>query len=236
MNRFAARLQRIVVRLRHNLGLKLMALAIAVLIWAIVGSDPVTEATFRVPVEFLNVPANLELLAETPVVQVWARGPSHAIRQATASDFEVRVDAALVAGPGAHTFSLDPQRALASSPLRVVDVVPAKINVSFERTVSKDVGIDPRLTGEPMPGYRVDSVSVDPAYATVIGPESHVNPLTAASTEPIDLTHVSSKEIFITDIYVPDALVRFGSSKTVKVTINVEREARSRANSLSKSR
>lgn len=82
------------------------------MLWAAAGSRLLTEATFRIPVEFINVPADPESLTDTdaPVVQVWARGPSQAMRQASASDFVVRIDAASVRKPGAHTFFLDAEK------------------------------------------------------------------------------------------------------------------------------
>src|SRR5580693_6788436 len=100
-----------------NVGLKLLSLSLAVALWAAVGSDPVTEASFRIPLEFINVPANLELLTEQPSVQLWARGPSHVVRRATTGDFAIRVNVAPITGPGERTFSLDPSSVAAPTPL-----------------------------------------------------------------------------------------------------------------------
>src|SRR5579862_6947164 len=96
----------------ENVGLKLLALCMATAMWAAVGSDPVTEAIFRVPVEFVNVPRNLEVITDHPTVQLWARGPSHAVRGAEPGDFAVRVNVA-TSGQGEHTFSFDPSSVIA---------------------------------------------------------------------------------------------------------------------------
>ena len=208
--------------LTEHLGYKLLSLALAVTLWIAVGSDPVTEATFRVPVEFVNVPANLELLTEQPSVQLWARGPSHAIRQASAADFAVRVNAALISGPGENTFALDAGRVSKPTPLEVKELIPSEIRVIFERTASKNVPIRPSFTGEPAPGLRVKSFTVDQSEAKIAGPASHVDPITEAATDPIDLAQLGEAKSFSTNVYVPDSLVRILNPRSIRVAVELE--------------
>lgn len=206
----------------QNLGLKLLSLALALALWAAVGSDPVTEANFRVPVEFTNVPRSLELLTEQPTIQLWARGPSHSVRQAGAGDFAVRVNAGHISRPGENTFSLDPARVVAPTGLQVVEVVPSEIRVIFERTASKEVPIQPQFSGQPMPGYRVTQFSLNPPRVRITGPSSHVEPITMADTDPVDLSQLSSTKTFTTSVFIPDPLVRSVDPKTVRLTVEVE--------------
>jgi YbbR-like protein len=208
----------------QHAGLKLLSLAMAVALWAAVGSDPVTEATFRVPVEFINVPPSLELLTEQPSVQLWARGPSHAIRQAAAGDFAVRVNAAPITGPGSRTYSIDPGHVVAPNPLQVIALIPSEIRVSFERSVSKDIPIQPRFSGDPLPGYRMKGFSVHPPQARVSGPESHVKSIAIASTDPVEVGHLSGQTIFVTALSVSDPLVRILEPRTVEVTVEIGRD------------
>lgn len=209
--------------LTENVGLKLLSLAVAVLLWAAVGNDPVTEAVFRVPIEFINVPASLEVLTEQPSVQLWARGPSHAVRRASPGDFAVRVNVAPIAGPGARSFSLDPASVVAPSPLQVVEVIPSEVGVTLEQTVYKEVPIEPHFSGEPAPGYGVKEFRVNPSQARIVGPGSLVSPIAAASTDPVDLTRLAGDKTFETNVYVPNPLVRFASPRAVKVTVVVEK-------------
>jgi len=206
----------------ENAGLKLLSLALAVALWAAVGSDPVTEATFRVPLEFTNVPANLEVLTEQPSVQLWARGPSHAVRRAEPGDFVVRVNVAPASGPGERTFSLDPASVTAPTPLQVVGLIPSEVRVSLERTASKEVPIDPQFSGEPAPGYRMREFHLKPSLARITGPSSHVSPITAATTDPIDLTQLSANKTLLTNVYIRDPLVRFLRPRAVEVTVEIE--------------
>ena len=206
----------------ENVGLKLLALALAVALWAAVGSDPVTEATFRVPLEFINAPSNVEVLADQPTVQLWARGPSHLLRQSTAADFAVRVSVASMAAPGELTFSLDPGSVAAPTPLRVIQLMPSEVRVTLEHIVSKDIPIDPQFSGAPAPGYRLKQFLVKPPLAKISGPDSHVSSITSASTDPIELTRLTDKKTFVTNTYVSDPLVRFIRPSAVEVTVEVE--------------
>lgn len=211
--------------LTENLGYKLLSLALAVTLWIAVGSDPVTEATFRVPVEFVNVPPNLELLTEQPSVQLWARGPSHAIRQATVADFAVRINAAQISGPGENTFSLDAGRVSAPTSLEVRELIPSEIRVNFERTSYKSVPIHPSFSGQPLPGFRVKSYTMSQSEARISGPASHVDPIAEAATDSIDLTRLGGAKTFVSNVYVPDSLVRIVNPRAVRVAVELESDA-----------
>ncbi len=55
-----------------NLALKLVSLAVAVLLWWVVGRDPTIEIPMTVPLEFHHAPDNLEMNSDSPLA-----GPDH---------------------------------------------------------------------------------------------------------------------------------------------------------------
>ena len=66
----------------HNISLKLIALVSAVLLWSAVSREPVIEVGFNVPIEFHQVPEDLEITTEVvPQAQVRLRGPSRRVRE-----------------------------------------------------------------------------------------------------------------------------------------------------------
>src|SRR5512146_1289110 len=90
----------------HNLGLKLLSLAIAVLLWLAVTRDPVAEVFFNVPVEFHNAPEQLEISSQTmPQVQVRLRGPAREVRELAPTEVHAVIDLAS-ARVGEHTYDL----------------------------------------------------------------------------------------------------------------------------------
>src|SRR5918912_334895 len=91
---------------RHNFGLKVLSLALAVGLWYAVASDRQAEVAVNVPIEFYNIPNNLEINSEhIPEAQVRMRGPERLIHQFRGSDLHVEVDLAS-AGPGERTVDL----------------------------------------------------------------------------------------------------------------------------------
>jgi hypothetical protein len=52
-------------RLFHNFGLKLLSLALAVGLWLAVARDPSAVVALDVPVEFDNIPENLQISSES---------------------------------------------------------------------------------------------------------------------------------------------------------------------------
>ena len=60
-----------------SLGLKVLSVGLAVLLWMVVAGEETVERGLRVPLELQQVPAGLELLGELPTtVDVRVRGAS----------------------------------------------------------------------------------------------------------------------------------------------------------------
>jgi YbbR-like protein len=79
--------------LQRDLALKSLALVLAFLVWSTYRAEPFVEIAYLVPLEFRNIPGNLEITGEIPtVVRVRVRGRSAALRQLTPADLAVSVD------------------------------------------------------------------------------------------------------------------------------------------------
>ena len=65
------------IRLFRNLALKVVSVILAALLWLIVSGEQTVERVLRIPLEYTNIPAQLELVGEPPtVVDVRVRGSS----------------------------------------------------------------------------------------------------------------------------------------------------------------
>jgi hypothetical protein len=65
-----------IIGLRH-IGLKVMAIGLAALLWLVVAGEQVVERALRIPLEFTNMPAQLEPVGEPPnLMDVRLRGSS----------------------------------------------------------------------------------------------------------------------------------------------------------------
>ena len=94
----------------HNLGLKVLALAISVGLWWVVSRDPMVESVVTAPIEFLHAPDNLLMTADSPFeVKVAVSGPERIIRKIDESEINATIDLAGVK-PGERTFDLGPKQ------------------------------------------------------------------------------------------------------------------------------
>jgi hypothetical protein len=93
--------------LRH-VGLKVLSLALAVLLWSLVAGQKEAERSLRVPLEFRNMPASLEMIGEPPsFVDVRVKGPSTTLGQLRGTELIVTVELS-AARPGRRMFHLLP--------------------------------------------------------------------------------------------------------------------------------
>ena len=115
----------------HNIGLKLLSLALAVGFWLALARDPVAEVAVEVPVVFRNVPDNLGMSYEKiPQAQIVLRGPEHAVRLVRSSDVHAEVDAARCQ-IGEMIFPSSAVRVYHPHDLEVISVGPNKFHITF---------------------------------------------------------------------------------------------------------
>ncbi len=207
----------------HNLGLKLVALVIATLLWMAVAREPVAEVAINVPIEFHNAPEHLEISSESiPSVQVRVRGPVRTVRDLAPSDVHAIIDMAN-AQPGERTYDLAPARIHVPDTVQVMQAVPSQIRVSFDTRASKEVEVKPRVIGTFASGYRITSVTAVPASVRIVGPSTHVRSVDTAITDPVDASGVVGTATFATHAYLSDPLVRMADSAPIKVTVVTEK-------------
>jgi len=207
----------------HNLGLKLISLAFSVGLWIAVTRDPVAEVAVDVPIEFRNIPQNLEISTESiPKAQIRLRGPERVIHRLQPSDVYAEIE--LGAGkPGERTFDLTAQQIHQPRELEVVQVVPSQFHVAFDTRMVRDVPVEPRVIGSFAPGYQISEVRVDPPVITISGPKKRVEAVQSAITDPIDVSGDMGQGAFVRHAYVSDPLVQVRNSDPVRVTVMMEK-------------
>jgi YbbR domain-containing protein len=104
--------------------------------------------------------------------------------------------------------------------VKVVQVVPSQFHISFDRSVTRSVPVQPRVIGTLLSGYGITDVMADPPTITIVGPERRVDSIQAAMTDPVDATGVVGKATFTTHVYVGDPLVRVHPPATIRVIVN----------------
>ena len=117
--------------LQRDLALKSLALVLAFLVWSTYRAEPFVEIAYLVPLEFRNIPENLEISGEiTTVVRVRVRGRSAVLRQLTPADLAVRID--LKGGAAGEKVVFLTAAAIDTPPgSEVVRVTPSEIHLQL---------------------------------------------------------------------------------------------------------
>lgn len=205
----------------RHIGLQLFALGLAVLLWFVVGRDPVVERVLRVPLHFQNVPELVEILGEPlGAVDVMVRGTSGVVSQLQSGDLAASVDLRM-AEPGFKLFNLGVDNVDAPFGVEIHQVSPASVAIELERTGSKVVPVNPLVEGEPASGFVVGNISSSPGTVEVIGPESSLKRLTEVTTAPLSVADATGTVRNEVVIGISDSALRLESPTNAVVTASV---------------
>lgn len=205
----------------RHLGLKLMAIALAMLLWLIVAGDHLVERSLRVPLEFRNIPPELELVGDPPTeVDVRLRGSSALLGRLEPRDIVAVLDLAS-ARPGSRMFHLRSDEVRAPYGVEVAQVIPGTLAVDLEKSGRRTVPVVPALDGEPAPGFVIGRVTSEPPTVEVAGPESRLRQLTGATTEPVQITGSRARVHDIVTVGITDSAVRLVQPQNAAITVEV---------------
>ncbi len=207
----------------ENFWLKLVSLVLATGLWLGVARDPIAEVEVRVPIEFHNLPENLEIdSASFTQAQIRVRGPQRMIRRLSPADVQAAIDLSNVR-PGERTFDLTASHVHVPRDLEAVQIIPSQFQLSFDTRAMRTVEIHPRVTGNFAAGLRVSRVLADPASLVITGPRRRVEAVESATTDPVDASGAMTRATFITQAYVPDPLIQVVHPAPIRVTVIMER-------------
>ena len=207
----------------NDLGLKFLALVIAIGLWWLVGRDPVVESIVTAPVQFRHAPDNLIMSSDSPFeVQVSVSGPERIVRALKPSDLDAILDLDGVKA-GERTFDIGARQVQVPRGLSVTRVIPSQIHIAFNPRATRRVDVLPRVIGSFVSGYGIVDVTADPATIVIEGPQNRVEAIDTAITDPVDATGVVGKATFTTHAYVADPLVRVQHPTPIHVTVTTGR-------------
>jgi YbbR domain-containing protein len=202
-------------------GLKVVSVVLASLLWLIVSGEQTVERALRIPLEFTNLPSQLELVGEPPtVVDVRVRGSSGTLSRIAAGELVAVLDVR-TARAGQRIFHLTGTEVRAPFGVDVVQVAPASLTLLFEKSSSKTVPIVPQIEGEPAQGFVVGGMIVDPPRVEILGPASALENLSRAVTEAVSVAGAKRTVTETVTVGVADPNVRLKGSSTARVSVSI---------------
>ena len=190
--------------------------------------DPVTTREVPVEVTLAPVPEGLNLGPEqvNPSTAT-VRGPSSRVDAVARVLARVSIDAsALNVDREIELVAVDADEN--QVPNVEIDPQRARVRIAVARELAnRTLPVVPNIVGQPAPGYRIVSVTVEPLVATVSGESATVSQLETADTEPIDINGRNRDLEASVRIALP-AGVSVAGSDTVRVIVTIGEETGTR--------
>ena len=165
--------------LAKNIGTLLTAFILAVIVWvsAVVASDPNEENVLArpVPVEIVGQDPGLQIMSEViSEVSLTLNAPASVWSELNSDPQTIRawVDLSNL-GSGVHEVPVQIQ--IGPRLVRLVRQDPETITINLETIITQVFPLKVVVRGNPPTGYQAQPPEVDPAEATLVGPESLVN-------------------------------------------------------------
>ncbi len=207
-----------------NLGLKLLAVALALFLWMVARGSSSVERGFDIPVTLHGLPEELVVVDQgADAVNVRVLGTLVALRNMEPGKFEYAVDVS-GAKPGRADYEVDVSRFDFPRGSRVVSRSPAQIPITFERRATRPVKVRADLEGRPALGYEMGRVQIDPPRVRITGARSEVLRLSEVVTEMVDIT--GATETIEREVRVSPGAghVWADDPRTVKIKVVIEPE------------
>jgi YbbR domain-containing protein len=205
----------------RHLGLKILAIALASVLWLTVAGEHVVERSLRVPLAVRNLPLSLEIVGDLPsAVDVRVRGSSTQLSRLDPGEVVAMLDLG-TARVGTRLFHLRTDEVQVPYGIEVAHVQPPSLSLQVEKAARRTVPIVPAIDGDPAPGFVVGRRSSEPSTVEIAGPESHVREVSEATTEPIDIDGKKERVRDVVAVGVTDSSVRLVQPQNATVLVDI---------------
>jgi hypothetical protein len=215
------------IQLRENLGLRLLSLALAVVLWFVAQGEQTYQATVLAPVEYL-LPEGLVLLNDGPPpeqVVIRASGSRASLRtlqeqlRESPARFIVDVEDA-EPGRTVHTFRKLP--AGVGQDVIIDTISPAEVELVFDEVGERTLPVLMRTRGKLPPGFVEVARSLEPSEVTLIGAASELGHLEFIQSLPILLDSRKASFGGELGLDVGDLHLTADSPRVIRATLEVE--------------
>jgi len=176
-------------RLLHNLGLKLISVLLAFIIWFIVaqvGDPKDTRPYYNIPVHLVNTSLFeeqnkfYEVINNTDTVRVNVTAPTSVFQTLRANDIVAEADVAKLTDINTIAITCYTQNKYSEISFEFDHDV---VMLNVEPLVTKKVAVNPQTSGEVAEGYWIESKVSDQTQVTISGPQSVVDEVQEAYAE-----------------------------------------------------
>ena len=205
----------------RHLGLKILAIALASVLWLTVAGEHVVERSLRAPLAVRNLPPQLEIVGDLPAaVDVRVRGSSAQLSRIDPGEVVAMVDLTN-ARIGTRLFHLRTDEVRVPYGIEVAQVMPPTLSLTVEKSLRRTVPIVPATDGDPAPGFVIGRMVAEPSTVDIEGPESKVREVSSATTEPLEIDGKNERVRDVVTVGVADSSVRLVQPVSATVVVEI---------------
>ena len=217
------------VRRFQSAALLALSAVLALLYWAYTVSEDKSLKDLSVPLEFVNVPEKMAVVADgvPRLVTVQVKGSPEMLRRVREEDVDAKVDVSkLRAGP--QILEIGSENVRLPSSVEFSQVLPRVIHFSLEKKTRVELPLEPSFAGRTSKGTQILSWSIEPSTTRVEGPESLVGRIKKAPTQSVSVEgRVQSFQVPVVPILTdPNLKVLDTGPYTLNVVIGEKRAQR----------
>ncbi len=223
---FLTRIQAIKNALLSNLGTKIFALSLAVLLWLHVVTGHSYEGVFQIPLEVKNIPEGMVIANQLPqkiAVKFFGQGRQllRLLHSKTAVVLKITSRRA-----AARRYQLSPLNVKVPIGLKVEPreiVKPKAVTVELNRLITKEVKVIPHLQLQLANGYvQVGPIKVTPERVKISGPQKFLRHVHSLSLDSIYLSRVKRSISKSVKVIPPEGVNVVYSPTVVNLFIDIQ--------------
>jgi YbbR domain-containing protein len=157
---------------RNSWVVRIMAVIIAAVLWLYVMNEqnPITTRSFTVPLNTINLAADMLVKDLPESVNVKVSGTRSQIASLRSNDIRAYIDFA-DAQKGRNTYNV-----MATTKTgEIVEIAPSLLQLETDTQVEKTIKLEARIVGEPHSGITVSRMDMNPTEVTVVGAQERIN-------------------------------------------------------------
>ena len=212
---------------KKNRVAKFWALIITLLIWVAVVSGHTEKRSFDIRTSFI-VGEDKIITSEIPsYIHIEVESNLFHLLSIPSTAFAVSKDLSHLQR-NKLTVYFDSQDFPHLSNVNITSIYPKKVFVKISQKISKNVAVDPYVSGRPLFGYRIAKATVEPSRITIVGPQEELEDLETISTNRINITGRKDMLMTTVPILIGNPHIAVDGDESVKVTVALERDIQNR--------
>ncbi len=210
--------------LTANLVPKGIAFALVLVLWGFIAGQQRTEMWLTVPLEYRNIPTNMEIAGElVNKVEVGIRGPRGVISGVSQDQVRAHIDLSQgLRGLNYVRITTDNIRIPVGT--EVTKINPSSIRIRLEDVKTRSVQVKAQFIGKLPQPLRLETVWVEPHFVVLQGPESRLTKVREVLTEPIDLSSITENTKISVGVDVNFPQIRLAPNQPSHVAVEIKIE------------